>query len=136
MVDDTLVTADHIAREWRCKWSQDNDNASLVAAQAALDGVLGDVKATPGVVSVQRVVCGGCLDFKVIVKLDAASWGAFEEGGHGPEEKLIAELKAIDGIKVRCRTSQAAGRLSLVFFWTRGGADLFDNCDLSCAYIR
>jgi len=71
-----------IAREWRMKWSTDNDKKSLADAQAALVSVLANVrrqvltfkrlsypmpqvKAVPGVQSVQRVVCGGCLDFKV-----------------------------------------------------------------------
>jgi hypothetical protein len=48
------------------KWSADEDKTSLVAAQKALEAVLPDIKALPGFQSVQRVVCGGCLDFKVI----------------------------------------------------------------------
>jgi len=59
------VEFDTIAREWRCKWSPDGDKASLVAAQKALETVLADVKKVDGVKSVERVVCGGCLDFKV-----------------------------------------------------------------------
>jgi len=59
------VEFDTIAREWRCKFSTDNDKASLVAAQKAIQEVLAEVKAVDGVKSVQRVVCGGCLDFKV-----------------------------------------------------------------------
>ena len=51
-----------IAREWRCKW--DNEEA-LTAAQSALDAILADVKCVKGVKDVQRVVCGGCKDFKV-----------------------------------------------------------------------
>lgn len=62
------VEFDTIAREWRCKWSTDNDKASLVAAQKAINEVLAQVKGVDGVKSVQRVVCGGCLDFKVSVK--------------------------------------------------------------------
>jgi len=56
---------DTIAREWRCKWSPDGEKASLVAAQKALDAVIDDVKKVPGVKKVDRIVCGGCLDFKV-----------------------------------------------------------------------
>jgi hypothetical protein len=59
------VEFDTIAREWRCKWSADNDKASLVEAQKAIDSILAEVKALDGCKSVQRVVCGGCLDFKV-----------------------------------------------------------------------
>lgn len=59
------VEFDTIAREWRCKWSVDNDKASLVEAQKAIDSILAEVKTLDGCKSVQRVVCGGCLDFKV-----------------------------------------------------------------------
>lgn len=47
------------------KWSADDEKASLQEAQKALESVLADVKKIDGVKDVQRVVCGGCLDFKV-----------------------------------------------------------------------
>ena len=56
------VHFDTIAREWRCKWDGDE---SLIACQNALTAVVDDVKAVAGVKDVQRVVCGGCKDFKV-----------------------------------------------------------------------
>merc|ERR1719326_2479244 len=65
------VEFDTIAREWRMKWSADDDKKSLASAQVALNEVLPTLKALPGVKSVQRVVCGGCLDFKVITALEA-----------------------------------------------------------------
>mmetsp|Transcript_15063 Transcript_15063/g.27212 ORF Transcript_15063/g.27212 Transcript_15063/m.27212 type:complete len:113 (-) Transcript_15063:1161-1499(-) len=92
------VEFDTIAREWRCKWSADNDKASLVAAQKAINEVLAQVKGVDGVKSVQRVVCGGCLDFKIIVSLPAEKYEAWSEGGHEPETAFIDKLKAIDGI--------------------------------------
>merc|ERR1712205_248206 len=61
------VEFDTVAREWRMKWSPDDDKASLAAAQKVLEKQLATVKAVKGVKSVQRVVCGGCMDFKVIV---------------------------------------------------------------------
>ena len=66
---------DTVAREWRMKWSPDDDKASLAAAQKVLEKQLATVKAVKGVKSVQRVVCGGCMDFKVIVSLDGDSFG-------------------------------------------------------------
>ncbi len=39
------VSFDTIAREWRCKWSADNDKASLVKAQDALSEVIKEVRA-------------------------------------------------------------------------------------------
>lgn len=47
------------------KWSADEDKKALVEAQNALETVLPAIKALPGFKSVQRVVCGGCSDFKV-----------------------------------------------------------------------
>mmetsp|Transcript_2111 Transcript_2111/g.4827 ORF Transcript_2111/g.4827 Transcript_2111/m.4827 type:complete len:162 (-) Transcript_2111:38-523(-) len=99
MIDITPnVSFDTIAREWRCKWSADADKASLVKAQDALTEVLSEVKGVSGVKDVQRVVCGGCLDFKVVTSLDADSFGKWEEAGFAPEEKFLAKLKDIEGI--------------------------------------
>ena len=94
------VDFDTIAREWRCKWSADDDKASLVAAQAALNEVIADVKGVDGVKDVSRVVCGGCLDFKVVTSLDADSFGKWEEAGFAPESAFLEKLNAIDGISV------------------------------------
>jgi len=44
------------------------------------------------------VVCGGCLDFKVVTSLDVESFGAWEEGKFAPEEKFLEKIKAIPGI--------------------------------------
>mmetsp|Transcript_14946 Transcript_14946/g.23797 ORF Transcript_14946/g.23797 Transcript_14946/m.23797 type:complete len:151 (+) Transcript_14946:88-540(+) len=92
------VSFDTVAREWRMKWSGDEDKQSLVAAQEALNDVLSEVKAVPGVKSVQRVVCGGCLDFKVITSLEGDKFGEWESSGFKPEEEFIEKVKAIPGI--------------------------------------
>ena len=94
------VDFDTVAREWRCKWSADGDKASLAAAQKSLIAVLDQVKAVDGFKSVQRVVCGGCLDFKIIVSLEAAKYGAWESAKFAPEETFLAALKSIDGLTV------------------------------------
>ena len=65
----TGVEFNVIAREWRMKWSADNDKASLAACQAEINKLLPAIKKINGVKNVQRVVCGGCLDFKIIVSL-------------------------------------------------------------------
>jgi hypothetical protein len=59
------VNFDTIAREWRCKWSADNDKESLAEAQKALNEILPTLKAVDGVKRIDRIVCGGNLDFKV-----------------------------------------------------------------------
>jgi hypothetical protein len=92
------VKFDNVAREWRCKWAADDDKASLTAAQKALDEVLADVSALEGVSSVQRIVCGGCLDFKVVTKLSAAAFGDWEKAAFAPEADFLSKLKGIKGI--------------------------------------
>merc|ERR1712032_1408171 len=92
------VAFDTVAREWRCKWSEDSDKASLVKAQEVLTKYAADLKKVAGVKDVQRVVCGGCHDFKVITSLDAGSFGAWGAAKFAPEEAFLAELGAISGI--------------------------------------
>jgi hypothetical protein len=94
------VSFDTVAREWRCKWSGDNDKKSLQEAQKALETVLADVKSVDGVKGVQRVVCGGCLDFKVVTSLTADKFGAWEEKAFAPEADFLAKLKGIDGVSL------------------------------------
>jgi len=93
-----FVKFDNIAREWRAKFSPDSDNASLMAAQEALEEVLAEVSSVEGVASVQRVVCGGCHDFKVITKLSAKAHAEWEKAKFAPEEAFLDALKAIPGI--------------------------------------
>jgi len=85
----------HIAREFRCKWSADNDKASLAAVQKVLNKHLPALKAKG---QVQRTVCGGCLDFKVNTRLSAEDFGKWEAAGFAPEAEILAELKKIKGV--------------------------------------
>ena len=97
------VEFDTIAREWRCKWS---DKKCLAQVQQALDAVKGELKGLKGLKSVQRVVCGGCLDFKVIIALSAGDYGAWEEGGKfAPEAKFLEAIGKIEGVtKIETQT--------------------------------
>ena len=92
------VEFDTIAREWRCKWSGDNDKKSLVQLQKVLDETKADIKAVDGVKSVQRVVCGGCLDFKVVIAVPEPKYGDWEKAKHAPEEAFLEKIKKIDGV--------------------------------------
>ena len=92
------VEFDTVAREWRCKWSPDNDKKALVEAQKALKEVVADIQKVDGFKKTDRVVCGGCMDFKVITSLPAEKFGDWEKAGFAPEEAFLAKLKAIDGI--------------------------------------
>lgn len=89
------VHFDTIAREWRCKWESEE---ALVKCQTSLTTVLDSVKSVKGVKNVQRVVCGGCKDFKVIVSLDAATFGEWESSAFLPEEEFLKGLKEISGV--------------------------------------
>ena len=71
----------------------DDDKASLASAQTTLKIFESEIKAIPGVKSVQRVVCGGCMDFKVITALDAESFGAWEQKQFAPEENFLAAVR-------------------------------------------
>jgi uncharacterized protein YlaN (UPF0358 family) len=92
------VEFDTVAREWRCKWSADNDKASLVSAQKALNEVLSDIKSLIGVKEVQRVVCGSCLDYKVIISLSIEGYGIWKETEFAPEKDFLDKIEGIDGI--------------------------------------
>merc|ERR1712183_223850 len=66
----TGIEFDVLGYEWRCKWANKSDAA---ACQVALSAVLPTIKAVKGVKSVQRVVCGGHHDFKVVIACDFAT---------------------------------------------------------------
>ena len=59
------VDYDTVAREWRCRWSPEEEKASLVAAQKAFEKCLDELKQVDGIIKVDRIVCGGCKDYKV-----------------------------------------------------------------------
>jgi len=92
------VKFENIAREWRCKWADADDKAALTQAQEALTGVLADLSSVEGVASVQRVVCGGCFDFKVVTKLSAKAFGEWEKAEFAPEKDFLAAVGKIAGI--------------------------------------
>lgn len=97
---DHYLQFDTIAREWRLKWSADNDKKSLASVQSELEKVKGQLAKINGVKSIQRVVCGGCLDYKVVVALEADKWGAWEAQQFAPEASFLAAVKAIPGVSV------------------------------------
>ena len=92
------VEFDTIAREWRCKWSAESDKQSLQDAQKLLDETLPALKALDGVKDVQRIVCGGCLDFKVVTSLPVEKFKAWEGTEFAPESDFLTKLKAIEGV--------------------------------------
>ncbi|KAJ1463129.1 hypothetical protein M885DRAFT_610148 [Pelagophyceae sp. CCMP2097] len=96
---DTGVSFDAIAREWRCKFTgAPGESASLKALQALIDAHLAEIKAIAGVASVQRVVCGGCLDFKIVVKVGLATHGDWANAAFAPEALILSKMQAIEGV--------------------------------------
>mmetsp|Transcript_40329 Transcript_40329/g.109007 ORF Transcript_40329/g.109007 Transcript_40329/m.109007 type:complete len:162 (-) Transcript_40329:92-577(-) len=107
-----------IAREWRCKFSEDNDMASLKACVNLVDElkieILGNVnewigrqasthtvmngKIDTSKQSVQRIICPECHDFKIIVKLPMERFKEWENSNFEPEPKFLEGLKAIEGV--------------------------------------
>merc|ERR1712127_519391 len=69
-----------------------------MAAQAKLEDILPELSSLDGVASVQRVVCGGCHDFKVVTKLSKKAFEAWEKSGFEPEAEFLAAVRAIPGI--------------------------------------
>ncbi|KAA8495656.1 hypothetical protein FVE85_1811 [Porphyridium purpureum] len=92
------VSFDTIAREWRFKWSPENEKKSLEEAQQLLEEVLPEVKSVDGVVDIRRTVCGGCLDFKVSTVLPAEKFGEWEKKGFAPEQVFLDKASKISGI--------------------------------------
>ena len=64
------ITYNQVAREWRCKWSDQDGKKSLQECQRVLeDVVVPALRQVHGLLSVQRIVCGDCKDFKIVCKL-------------------------------------------------------------------
>jgi len=88
-------------REWRCKWSGSKQRASLLAAQRAVEGLMGEVKSAPGYVGTTRFVCPAHKDLKVSVQVrDLAAYEAWKKVGFAPEVRLMEALREIEGITV------------------------------------
>jgi len=62
------MSFNRVCREWRCKYDGDKSTSeSLEAVAKAVDEVLADIKAVSSDITVNRLVCGGCLDFKLMM---------------------------------------------------------------------
>jgi hypothetical protein len=92
------VSYDTVAREWRCKWSDAQGRASVGHVQAAWEAVAESVRATPGVVRVQRMCCGTCMDYKIIVSMSAGHYAAWAARQHTPENEFLTALRSVDGV--------------------------------------
>merc|ERR1711998_456043 len=98
----------HVAREWRMKYEENELKGGAVELDKILqEKYLDTIKATKGFVSCQRAVCGGCNDFKVVVKLSVPEFGDWEKGGFVPEAEFLADAAKVAGvstIETQCYT--------------------------------
>eukprot|EP00747_Dinoflagellata_sp_TGD_P165124 gnl/TRDRNA2_/TRDRNA2_185994_c0_seq1.p1 gnl/TRDRNA2_/TRDRNA2_185994_c0~~gnl/TRDRNA2_/TRDRNA2_185994_c0_seq1.p1 ORF type:complete len:157 (-),score=49.45 gnl/TRDRNA2_/TRDRNA2_185994_c0_seq1:68-538(-) len=109
-----------LAREWRCKWSSDKDGQSLSEIGKLLDSMKDELlglvyewnrtypkvdtneclngKKDTSKMGIQRIVCGECQDFKLVIKMPVDKFKEWEANEFKPEAKFLAGLKEIDGI--------------------------------------
>jgi hypothetical protein len=93
------MSFDRVCREWRCKYSGDKATSeSLEAISKLVDEYLPEIKATSSDATVNRLICGGCLDFKLMTTVPLDDFGPWEEKGFAPEADFLEKLKAIEGV--------------------------------------
>jgi hypothetical protein len=77
------MSFDHVCREWRCKYDGDKATSeSLEAISKVVDEYLPAIKSNAsksGAATVNRLVCGACLDFKLMTTVPLADFGPWEE---------------------------------------------------------
>ena len=93
------MSFDRVCREWRCKYEGDkSDSKSLEAIAGVVDEYLAEIKAVSPGATVNRLVCGGCLDFKLMTTVPLEDFGAWEEKEFAPEKDFLRKITAIDGV--------------------------------------
>merc|ERR1719384_2756645 len=79
------MSFDRVCREWRCKYTGDkSDSESLEAIAKVVDEYLPQIKAVSPGVTVNRLVCGSCLDFKLMTTVPLEDYGTWEGNDHAP----------------------------------------------------
>lgn len=93
------MSFNRVCREWRCKYEGDKGTSeSLEAIAKQVDKFLPDIKKASADITVNRLVCGGCLDFKLMMTVPLDDFGPWEEKGFEPESDFLEAIKAIDGV--------------------------------------
>eukprot|EP00546_Thalassionema_frauenfeldii_P012829 CAMPEP_0178916808 /NCGR_PEP_ID=MMETSP0786-20121207/12867_1 /TAXON_ID=186022 /ORGANISM="Thalassionema frauenfeldii, Strain CCMP 1798" /LENGTH=106 /DNA_ID=CAMNT_0020590229 /DNA_START=154 /DNA_END=474 /DNA_ORIENTATION=+ len=95
------MSFNRVCREWRCKYEGDkSDSESLEAISKVVDELLPEIKKASDGVTVNRLVCGGCKDFKLMTTVPLDDFGPWEEAGHPPEKEFLEKIKAIPGVSL------------------------------------
>ena len=93
------MSFNRVCREWRCKYEGDKATSeSLEAIAKVVDEFLPTIKGISKDITVNRLVCGGCLDFKLMMTVPLDDFGPWEESGYAPEAEFLEKIKAIDGV--------------------------------------
>ncbi|KAL7543733.1 hypothetical protein ACHAXR_013011 [Thalassiosira sp. AJA248-18] len=93
------MSFDRVCREWRCKYTGDKATSeSLEEISKLVDEYLPQIKKASADAKVNRLVCGACLDFKLMTTVPLDDFGPWEESGHAPEAEFLEKLKAIEGV--------------------------------------
>jgi hypothetical protein len=90
---------DRVCREWRCKYTGDkSDSESLEAIAGVVAEYLPEIKKVSADATVNRLVCGACLDFKLMTTVPLSDFGPWEAAGFAPEAEFLEKIKAIPGV--------------------------------------
>ncbi|CAE7288701.1 unnamed protein product [Symbiodinium sp. CCMP2592] len=88
-----------LAREWRCIWSEEDQKRSLTELQRVLEDVaVPALRRVPGLLGVQRIVCGCKKEFKIICKLGLDAFEDWSGQQFYPEEEMVQRWQAIEGV--------------------------------------
>ena len=74
------MSFNRVCREWRCKYDGDKGTSeSLEAISKVVDELLPEIKKASKYATVNRLICGGCLDFKLMTTVPLDDFGPWEE---------------------------------------------------------
>merc|ERR1711862_582941 len=77
----------------------ENEKSSLTQCQKILENLaVPQLRDIHGLLSVQRVVCGSCQDFKIICKMGMDAYDDWASVNFAPEEEVIGALMSVEGV--------------------------------------
>ncbi|GFH43775.1 hypothetical protein CTEN210_00248 [Chaetoceros tenuissimus] len=93
------MSFNRVCREIRCKFSGDkSDSKSLEELGKVLSKNLPAIKAVSEEMTVNRLICGSCNDFKIQMTVALEDFGAWEESGFAPESEILEAIDKIEGV--------------------------------------
>lgn len=93
------MSFDRVCREWRCKYTGDKaDSKSLEAIAGVVDEYIEQIKSVSSDITVNRLVCGACLDFKLMMTVPLSDFGPWEAKSFAPESDFLRKISAIPGV--------------------------------------